>query len=440
VKFIREVAIERCYYGEPEGAFQSGDELLDRIWSVGVETHRACSEDALTDNPTRERGQWAGDVVTVGMDIAAAGFNDLRMCRRGLVQCAQSARDDGLVAGMCPGQNIFLSTFATQWVTACLHYWELTGERALLEELFPAAERNMAAFEAQRTPDGLKNSLGWGFVDWGYVGNPGPSDMAVNLHYLAAVRDMRRWCEALNRQDRGKHYGEIDKQLTGLIARYFAGELGAPGDGWERVGYHRAVLGLWLGFFKGADERAAVEFLKAHMLRCFPNDATAPRLSDPSVRNPRLITPYFAHFALPLLIERGEMDFVLDQYRKCWGWALEDGRTTWLEVFDTRWSHAHQWSGCPTWQLSRYVLGLHPRQDLGERHFNLKVLPGSLPQAEGRVPIPGADASVKVTWRREPGGLRYRLETPVPVTLHLQSPGKDRLVKIERIFDELLTD
>ena len=70
---------------------------------------------------------------------------------------------------------------------------QLTGDRQVLEELFPYAERNVAAFEKQRTADGLQDALGWGFVDWGYVRNPGPSDMGVNLHYLAALRDMVSW-------------------------------------------------------------------------------------------------------------------------------------------------------------------------------------------------------------------------------------------------------
>ncbi|RFC43457.1 MAG: alpha-L-rhamnosidase, partial [Verrucomicrobia bacterium] len=131
VKFHRESVLERVYYDAAAGSLRTGDALLDQIWSVGVETHRACAEDALTDCPTRERAQWAGDVVTVGMDIAAVAFSDLRMCRRGLVQCAQCAREDGLVAGLCPGDCGYLTTYAAQWITACLHYWELTGDRAL---------------------------------------------------------------------------------------------------------------------------------------------------------------------------------------------------------------------------------------------------------------------------------------------------------------------
>ena len=428
IHFLEEKIVDRGYYGTGQGAFRSGDVMLDRIWSVGVETHRACTEDAVTDNPTRERGQWTGDVVTVGMDIAASAFGDLRLFRRGLMQSAQCAREDGLIAGLCPGTTLFLSTYAAQWITACLHYWRLTGDRNLLVEMVDYAERNIAAFEAKNSADGISDDLGWGFVDWGYVRNSGPSDMALNLHYLAALRDMATWSTALQRKDRASYFQALAEKLQKVIARYFAGEFSGAGDAWGRIGYHRSVLGLRLGFFDRSQERECVAAIKAHMLNCFPNDPEAPHLSDPSADNPRLITPYFAHFAMPELIERGEMDFVLEQYRSCWGWALGDGRTTWLEVFDTRWSHCHQWSGCPTWQLSRYGLGLHPRYDLGERHYDLLLLAGSLPEASGLVPLSGMTESIEVSWRKTNAGIRYELKSPVPVTLHFRD-GRVQLVE-----------
>jgi hypothetical protein len=419
VKFLRETVVERAYYGDAGGSLRTGDALLDQIWHVGVETHRACAEDALTDNPTRERAQWAGDVVSVGMDIAAVAFADLRMCRRSLVQCAQRAREDGLVAGLSPGVPEYLTTYAAQWVTACLHYWELTGDRAILAEMLPYAERNIDAFAQQTTADGVKDSLGWGFVDWGYVRNPGPSDIGVNLHVLAALRDMVRWCEALGLADRAAHHGALADNLTAIIARYYAAEFATTGDAWTRIGYHRAALGLRLGFFDAAQADEGRAFLRAHMLRCFPNNPAAPRLSDPAANHPQLITPYFGHFALPELIEHGDMDFVLGQYRTCWGWSLGGGRTTWLEVFDTRWSHCHQWAGCPTWQLSRYLLGLTPRFDLGEFHYDLVLHTGLLEKAGGTLPIAGRSEVVRVAWTKDDDGLHYHATAPFPVTLHL---------------------
>ena len=420
IRFVQEDYLERCYYGAPEGAFNSGDALLDRIWMTGVETHRACAEDALIDNPTRERGQWAGDVVAVGMEIAAAGYTDLRLCRRGLVQCAQCAREDGLISGLCPGGGAYLTTYAAQWVTACIHYWELTGDRTLLEEVFPAAERNFEAFQKALDKTGLEEELGWGFVDWGYVPNAGKSDMAVNLHYYAALRDMVRWCGALDRKDRAEEYTRQARGMKTLLDAWFATQRENGRPQWDKIGYHRAVLGLRLGFFEGEEEKDCVAFIKRHMLDCFPNDPAAPRLSDPQASQPRLITPYFAHYAMPALIARGEMDFVLDQYRKCWGWMLEDDRTTWVEVFDTRWSHCHQWAGCPTWQLTRYALGLTPRFDLGPNCFEWTLNPGSLSHASGRVPIPGKTdgATIGVEWRVAPDGtLAFTIDTPAEITV-----------------------
>ncbi|MCY2953233.1 MAG: hypothetical protein NTU53_14830 [Planctomycetota bacterium] len=436
VKFVKEEFVERGYYDGPEGAFKCGDELLERIWNVGIETFRACAEDALIDNPTRERGQWAGDVVAVGMDIAAAAYSDLRLCRRGLVQSAQCAREDGLVSGLCPGGGAYLSTYAAQWISACIHYWELTGDRALLDQLFPVAERNVAAFELAMTDHGLRDNLAWGFVDWGYVRNDGPSDIAVDLHYLAALRDMLRWCRAINKTDRLAHYQSLESRLAAIITRWLESQKNGDEYDWPRIGYHRAALTMRLGFFQEPAKRPCIQFIKSHILDCFPNNPAAPRLSDPNANNPRLITPYFGHYALPLLIEAGEMDFVLDQYRRCWGWALDDGRTTWLEVFDTRWSHCHQWAGCPTWQLSRYVLGLQARFDLGTNHFAFDLRPGSLPSAQGAVPLRSDQGLIKVTWQRQPDGLHYRLQTPRPLWLHF--PSTPTPIQIDREYETVL--
>jgi alpha-L-rhamnosidase len=442
VKFVAEEIVERAYFDEPEGAFECNDPLLNRIWTTGVETLRACAEDALTDNPTRERGQWAGDVVSVGMDIAAASYSDLALFRRGLIQLSQCADSEGMVAALCPGTIYYIPTFATQWNVACVHYWELTGDLSLLEELYPAAKRNIEAFEAHNTDEGLvfapKPSLVDAFVDWGYVRNPGPSDMATNLEYLAALKAMVRWSRALQKEEDAAHYEALASKMSEIIQRYFAKECQAGGDAWVRIGYHRAAFGLILGLFDEGQQQECVEYLKRHMLNCFPNNPDAPRLSDPSVGNPQLITPYFGHFTLPELVHRGEMDFVLDQYRTCWGWSLGGGRTTWLEVFDTRWTHCHQWAGAPTWQLSRYVLGLQPRYDLGERHYFFSFSPGSLEHASGAVPLPDGRGVIRVQWEVVDGKRKFRLETPVPIFLHFPlgtGPGLPAVEEIQGVWE-----
>jgi hypothetical protein len=405
IKFLSAKYLERTYHDRPIGSFECDDELLNRIWLAGVETYRACSEDAIIDNPTRERGQWTGDAV-VGMETASAAFDDLRLARRALVSAAKGARSDGLVSGLTPSTTP-MSTYACQWAGACVRYHQLSGDRSLLDELFSAAVANFAALEAHVNADGLSDDVGWGFVDWGYARPDGPIDPAVNLHYLNALRAMIRWCELLKKP--AEKYAATAKRIGGVLTKHLAGRPTAE--------YHVTALALGAGLLTGERESAAVEAMKKHILSCFPNNAAGPRLSDPVVTRSQIITPYFAHFAFPPLIERGQDDFVLDQYRKCWGWMLEDGRTTFTEVFDPRWSHCHQWSACPVWQLSRYVLALNPRFDQAPDRFEFHLRPGKLKRCRGRVPMaafPGVPAGglVDVEWDREGDKFRYRYTAP----------------------------
>jgi hypothetical protein len=412
----QEIFIERSYYGEPLGSFECDDDRLNRIWHVGCETFRACSEDALVDTPTRERGQWAGDLVSVGLDIGSVLYSDLRLIRRGLRQCAEFHREDGLIAALAPGQTTYLCSYSAQWSVACIQYWKLTGDREILKEFLGYALRNATVFIQQLNSEGISDAIGAAFIDWGYQRNSGPTDMALNMHALDCLRAMIEWCDELELQPERTQFVTPAEQLEMTIRKWILAQYDGRSFSAE-MNYHRLVFALALDLIPAKAISAAIGQLKAHLMGCFPNNPDAPRNADPTLTNSRLISTYFAHFALPVLIEHGEMDFVLDQYRTCWGWALAGGRTTWVEVFDTRWSHCHQWSGCPTWQLSRYVLGLHPRFDAGINHFDFNFHPGSLQRASGEIPIAGTDSSVVVQWELIEGTYEFRIESVEPLTL-----------------------
>ncbi len=431
---------ERVYYSEePEGSFSCNDDLLNQIWSVGVETLRSCSEDAITDNPTRERGQWLGDAVGAGMDILAVSYADMRPLKRGLLQAAACAGDDGMIPAIFPGTRSFLPSFAIQWVSAVPHYFEISGDFQTLEKLYPAAVANLRCFDADLSEDGLcMNPARWNFIDWGYRGSStgfrdekehyAEMDPALSLFYLKALQSLIRWAALLGKEDEAARWAGEEALFRSKMQLFFQQVDGHASD-WERIGYHSAALALDSGLLENPKSRAAcVEYIKTHILSCFPNSSAAPRLYDPTVEDSRLITPFFAHHVFPALIEAGEMGFVLEQFRTCWGWALEEGLTTWPEVFDKRWSHCHQWSGCPTWILSRYVLGLHPCFDLGENHYVLKLESGGLDSAKGTLPVPYSGDTVSVSWKRMPEGINYQLKTPSPIWLHVS--GEEGSVQV----------
>jgi hypothetical protein len=375
---------DRCYFGKPLGGFRCDDDLLNDIWDMGVETLRSCCEDAVIDNPTRERGEWTGDVIHVGMEICASAYDDLRLIRRGLEQSAWSAGADGCIAGLCPGGIGMLASYALQWTNCCVEYFRQTGDRTLLVEFLPYAKNNLGYFKNRMTKHGVSRDTYWTFIDWGYVTNEGESDMGLNLHLHSALRAFLTWCDMIGNTTDKKEAEAFLVDIKKVINRYLAAQKG----NWERIGMHRAILALGEGFFEGAEIGECIDFVKSHYIRCFPNDPDAPRLSAPDRDHPQLITPYFSHYVFPILWEHGEGDFVVNQYRSCWGWlAAQDA--TFLEVFDDRWTHCHQWSGCPTWQLSRYVLGLMPRFDIKKNCYDFSRLPCQIKNARGTYPING---------------------------------------------------
>ncbi|MFD2329067.1 hypothetical protein ACFSR7_07385 [Cohnella sp. GCM10020058] len=433
----------RTRYGESAGTFDCSDSQLNAIWRLGVETLRACAEDALIDTPTRERGQWIGDAAVIGMEVLGVTFGDLELVRRGLQQASYRRRPDGLAAGLCPGQEAYLTTYALYWIDGCIRYARLTGDASLLEECYETAELTIDYFFAHMTPRGtLPSADTWDFIDWGHSVVPGDINVSLNLTLQNTLGQMAAWEQARGLHDKAEKRREQHEKIGRIVAEHYRSAEGllaksVPADApsspeTRRAGYHATVLGLLYGLFDEDTKPHAVAFIKQHMMNCFPNHPDAPRLAHPSANHERLITPSFSHFSLQALWEAGEADFVLEQYRKCWGWMLDQGVTTLLEVFDTRWSHCHAWSASPTWQLSRYALGLIPEAGEDLYRYRLRFRPGTLDYVSGSVPLLAEKGMIHVDWKRAASGeWEYELRTDRPICVMLEGAREIPLMVLD---------
>lgn len=431
VKLLDYSFIQRAYWDKNDGTFSCNDTLLNKIWQIGVETMQSCSEDAVIDNPTRERGQWLGDYAQAGMKLVNVAYTDNSLIRRALVQAAQSAFDDGVVQAQSPGHASYIPSFSMLWVDACLEYWRTTGDKSLITELHTAARKNMNSFDKFWTKDGLVTPY-WNFIDWGYATKSGPSDMALNIFYLNGLRAMEKWELALGENEMAKKYNNQSVVVEKTVCNWLNNYKASPGYNYDSIGYNRTVLALGAGLFPKESVKATIEAMIKHNLNCYPNNPDAPRLrtSNPSFSSTQLITPYFANFAFPLFYENGEAQFALDQYKSCWGWGIRQGLTTLMEVYDLRWSHCHYWSGAPTWQLSRYVLGLHPTFDKKINSFILDLKTGNLQHAEGKIPLPSGKM-VDVKWKKSGEKIQYEVIAEEPIELKYKVAGKIRTVKVK---------
>ncbi|WP_154661827.1 alpha-L-rhamnosidase-related protein [Phycisphaera mikurensis] len=441
---------ERGFFGEPAGSFACDRPALGRVWSAGVETLHACAEDALTDNPTRERGAWVGDLA-LSNKVAAVAHHDLRLVRRGLVQAAAGADASGLVAGLGPGPQLHVPSFALHWLRAAWLFFDQTGDRALLRELAPAARATLAAFEPVGGA-GLRRAEGWPFFDWAAPIDEEANRLALNVLLLQATRDAAAWHLAL--ADRG-HARRLAAE-AGALSAAVRGEAARRG-GWAATGYHAVGLALAAGEVDPAEADACLDAVESAWRSAFPwsAEADAPRLGDPGEPVAGAVTPFFADLVLPELIRRGRTAFVHEAVERCWGWMLGGGRTTLTEVFSDRWSHAHVWSAGPVAWLSRTVLGLTPRHALtgpdGVGAWSWSLQPGALRQAAGRLPLAGHPGeAIDVAWTRQDDRIEGELTLPRPLWIHrpatvtlgggLAAEGRTRLPAGATRFVQRLVD
>jgi len=184
-----------------------------------------------------------------------------------------------------------------------------------------------------------------------------------------------------------------------------------------QLGYHASTLAALVGLM---DSDVAAKVVHQQLSKGFPFNPNGTRLRDGTQAKSDAVTPYFTNYSMRLLFESGDADSVHDLWRRGWGWMLERGATTWWEVFDDRWSQCHYWSSAPTWQMSRYLLGMWPSLDASGPVIDIAVYPGSLPLASGRVPLARGGVA-KVQWSRVGDAIEYNLIIDVPVVLRTNS-------------------
>lgn len=395
---------ERDYLGEPTGRFRSGDDLLDSIWSTGIRTLRSSTEDAVVDS-VRERGEWLGDVVSAAHLIMQSGWSDTAPIRRALLHAAAGAREDGLVAGCGPGELIYLGTYAAQWFDACLHLAVTERSTSALEDFLDVGRANIRAIDASIHDDGT-TTLPWGFVDWGYSSPSDGVDVAVLAHATMAMRAWIHWLTTLGLETERSHWeARVDAILPVLRAAIET----------SRSPYHAYTLGYHAGVVEASE---AVPHILARFENGFPFKRDASRLKNPTKADPTSVTPYFTNYSIPVLLDAGLGETVRNLWREGWGWMLTSGATTWWEVFDDRWSRCHAWSGAPTWQLSRFTLGLRPTSVVEPPVIRVNSL--GLDHVSGRVPL-SPENSAHVEWERSGETIRYSIRTDHPLEITVSS-------------------
>lgn len=333
------------------------DPELERLDQVSLKTMRDCMQLVFEDGPKRDRRLWIADLRLQALTNYVT-FRNNNLVKRCLYLFAALTQNEGRV-GAClfleptPQVDDTALFDYSLFFVSCLHdYFEATGDRETLAELFPTARRQLEL--ALRELDGrgvVADREGWWcFLDWGEGLNKQAGAHAILIYTLKQGVKLARWLED-----------------------------GAQALAWEAgaAQLSRAALDhLWderQGFFASGEERqvswaSQVWFVLAGVLDREANIRLLERsiAEDPPVP---MVTPYMFHYFIDALMENGLTNLALTYMKAYWGGMIRSGADTFWELYDPVDPYAspygsrlvnsfcHAWSGTPAYFIRKYFQG-----------------------------------------------------------------------------------
>jgi len=329
------------------GEAEFHEELLKKIDETACRTLKECMQEVFEDGPKRDRRLWLGDLRLQALTNAVT-YRNFDLVKRCLYLFAGTSFDDGRIAACvftepeAAADDTYMFDYALLFIRALKDYYAATNDRALLEELWPAAKRQIEAAAAFFAEDGLirePEEKPWCFIDWNLELDKQASAHGVFLYCLDAAAEL---AAAL---DDAAFLEKVRKLITEKRAagrKLYDEKLGLFVSGPRRQISMASQVWAVLG---GLTEDAAV----------LERAAAAGAL--------KMVSPYMHHYCIEALICLGKKAEALDLIRKYWGGMIENGADTFWELYDPEDperspyggsivnSYCHAWSCTPAYFL-----------------------------------------------------------------------------------------
>ena len=412
------------------GDFRCDDELFNWLWRTGVHTVKACTIDGWIDCPWRERGMYLGDSL-VQAHITRKFTDDWRMDPWAIRLWARAQTEDGQMPNVAPSDQIPLGDYTLIWVIMLRNYWAVTGEVALVQEVWPTVSR---LFESSVWKAGEEDL--WEahegcklFVDWGATRESKQGvNGALNAFRIRALECAAELAAAAGWPDKSRQFSANAGRVRTVFRKIF----------WDDR--HQRFAACRINGVLSDTPALHVNTLALAYDLCAENqqDGVVDYLQRETGSNPACkeghLELYFLTFLLQGLYRIGEAGLAEKVIRDHYNLLKEQGAwTIWETLRSGRYQHnslCHGWSCGPLIFFSERVLGV--REDVPGDPSRMLVAPESesLDEAHGIVPHPWG--SIHVSWRVAGSQLLLAVEPPDGVEVRIQPTG--RLAELELVL------
>jgi hypothetical protein len=387
-------------WDDKAAAFESSDEMLNRIWELCRYSIKATTFAGVYVDGDRERIPYEADAY---LNQLSHYYTDHD------VQMARDTFDWLMKHPTWPTEWAFhmifmahadyMHTGRSEWLAA---RYESLKPKLLLDR---ARGDGLIVSNARQVK---KDDI----VDWpkterdGYVFKP--VNTVVNAFHIRSLEMMAEMAAALGKESEAAGYRAMaDKARSAFQKLLFIPEKGAfrDGEGTDHTSQHASLFPLAFGLVPAEHVAAVTRFVGGRGMAC---------------------SVYAAQYLMEGLFANGAdsraLELITAPGDRSWRHMVESGATISWEAWDMKykpnqdWNHA--WGAAPANLLPRFVLGVEPLTP-GWGQVRIRPNPGNLAHAKGQVPTP--PGPVMVDWKsgstfemnlRLPDGMTARLELP----------------------------
>lgn len=423
------LSMRHCVYPFAiKGLFESGDEILNGIHRISVQTQQVCSLDSYVDTPWREQAQWWGDARVQAMNTFFMS-GDTRLLTRGIRSIAQQEVPNGLTFGHAPtiSYNCIIPDFSLIWIMTIWDYFYQTGKIDLFVEQQDRINRLLHYFENDAMG---KNGLlttdprYWLFLDWTDIYREDSSSL-YNLWYLQVLQKLCVLAEAASdtnakksfEQIRNRHEKRILQSLWDPKKKMFYDGVTTKGKKIRQYSVHTQVLAIMCGLKPHAHQEMIANCLLPY-LRGEQLDSARP-------------SGYWVTYVYDVMEMKGRVEDVLEHIRKNWkGMIPWEG--CWEFIPDSNNQHCrfgnqsltHAWSAHPIYHLTRIVAGIRQNDIAWKKIIFSPLLDKNIAHAKAVVPTP--NGRIVSSWRyHQDKGFMVRLQLPQDVQATVMIPNSN---------------
>ncbi len=412
--------------------FASADSSLTSIWNVGWRTARLCAGENYFDCPYYEQLQYTGDTRIQSM-ISLYLTGDDRLMRKAITDYDHSRFNDGLTQSRYPSADFqVIPTFSLFWVCMIHDYWMHRTDDAFVKSMMPGMLSVLNWHEARLDRvTGMNGPLEWwNFVDWsawkatGESAGGVPAGARFGGSSILTLQQAYTYVRAgdllahYGQNQLAEHYRELARQLNKAVYA----------SCWDASRGLMADTPVGRGTTKTSFSQHAN--IWAVLTDAVPKDRQVALLQK-TMTDTSLIqtTFYFKFYLFQALKKTGLANQYLPQL-KPWHDMIALGLTTFAEQPEPTRSDCHAWSAAPVYEFLSTVCGINPAEP-GFRSVRIEPYLGNLPFAEGTMPHPAGDITVRFE-KTPAGGLTGYVSLPPTLTGTLRWNGKTIPLKAGR--------